>query len=231
MIPKIIHYCWFGGKPLPKLAVRCKESWAKFFPYFEIREWNERNFDVNANAYTKYCYEHGLWAYLSDFVRLVVVEREGGLYFDTDVEVVRRPDELLGSCTAYFGWETPEYINTGLGFAAEAHHPAVVAMIGMYDGLVVDGKYRYEEMQGCPQLNTAALEPHGIRRDGTEQEVCGARILPKDCLCPLNDATGVLTKTPRTVSIHWFSKSPHGKLAAWRSRITRPLHRIMGMRG
>ena len=226
MIPKIIHYCWFGGKPLPKLAVKCKKSWEKFFPDYEIREWNEGNYDVNAVPYTKYCYEHQLWAYLSDYVRLDVVEKEGGLYFDTDVEVVRRADDLLQSCHAYFGWETPEYLNTGLGFAAEAHHPSVKAMLAMYDGLVVNGKYMFEKMQGCPQLNTKALVPFGLKQDGSPQDVCEARILPMDYMCPFQDATGKMNKTENTFSIHWFSKSPHGKWAAWKMNLTRPLHRL-----
>ena len=225
MIPKIIHYCWFGGKPLPKLAVKCKKSWEKYFPDYEIKEWNEENFDVNAIPYTRYCYENKLWAYLSDYVRLVVVENEGGLYFDTDVEVVKRPEELLKSCHAYYGWETSEYINTGLGFAAEAHHPSVKAMIAMYDGLVVNGQYMFEKMQGCPQLNTKALVAHGLKRDGTMQEVCDALILPSEYLCPFRDATGELNRTENTISIHWFSKSPHGKWAAWKMKLTRPLHR------
>ena len=226
MIPKIIHYCWFGGKPLPNLAVKCKRSWEKYFPDYEIKEWNEHNYDVNAVPYTKYCYEHQLWAYLSDYVRLEVVEREGGLYFDTDVEVVKKSEELLTSCHAYFGWETPEYINTGLGFAAEAHHPAVVAMLKMYEGLVIDGKYQYEKMQGCPQLNTDALVPFGLERNGSKQEVCEAMILPVDYMCPFCDATGELKKTENTFSIHWFSKSPHGEWASWKMRwLTRPLHR------
>lgn len=227
MIPKIIHYCWFGGKPLPKLAQKCKASWEKFFPDYEIKEWNEQNFDINATPYTKYCYEHQQWAYLSDFVRLYVVEREGGLYFDTDVEVVKKPVDLLESHRAYFGWETPEYLNTGLGFAAEAHHPAVRAMLSQYDGLVVDGKYMYERMQGCPQLNTKALLPFGLQQDGTKQEISDAVILPIDYMCPFRDATGELSKTTNTISIHWFSKSPHGKKAAWKMKLTRPLHRIL----
>ncbi len=225
MIPKIIHYCWFGGKPLPKLARKCKRSWENFFPDYEIKEWNEKNFEVNANPYTKYCYEHRQWAYLSDFVRLFVVEREGGLYFDTDVEVVKSPVKLLASCRAYFGWETKEYLNTGLGFAAEAHHSAVRAMLAMYDGLVVNGKYMYEKMQGCPQLNTKALLPYGLLQNGTEQQVCDALILPADYLCPFHDATGELSKTLNTISIHWFSKSPHGKMAAWRNMLARPIRR------
>ena len=231
MIPKIIHYCWFGGKPLPKLARKCKKSWEKFFPDYEIKEWNEGNFDVNSLPYTKYCYEHKLWAYLSDYVRLAVVEKEGGLYFDTDVEVVKKPIELLTSCQAYFGWETNEFINTGLGFAAEAHHPAVKTMMVMYDRLVVNGHYVFDTMQGCPQLNTKALLPFGLKQDGTEQYVCDARILPIEYLCPFHDATGKLRKTNDTISIHWFSKSPHGKMAAWRMKIMRPLRRWLGYKG
>jgi len=226
-IPRIIHYCWFGGKPLPKLAQKCKASWERFFPDYEIREWNEQNYDVNAVPYTKYCYDHKMWAYLSDYVRLDVVEKEGGLYFDTDVEVVRRPEDLLTSCRAYFGWETPEYLNTGLGFAAEAHHPAVKAMLAMYEGLVVDGKYMYPTMQGCPQLNTKALVAFGLKQNGSMQDVCDARILPIDYLCPFCDATGEMNKTGNTVSVHWFSKSPHGTKAAWKMKLTRPLHRFI----
>lgn len=229
MIPKKIHYCWFGGKPLPKSAVKCINSWRKFFPDYEIKEWNEENFDVNQHEYTRYCYEHKLWAYLSDYVRLVAVEKEGGLYFDTDVEVIRRPEELLNSCRAYFGWETNEYINTGLGFAAEVHHPAVQAMLTMYEGLVKDGVYMCEKLQGCPQLNTKALVAYGLKRDGSKQEVCDALILPIEFLCPYTDATGELNVTENTISIHWFSKSPHGKLAAWRMKVTRPLRRWFRM--
>lgn len=225
MIPKIIHYCWFGGKPLPTLAKKCKQSWESFFPDYEVKEWNEATFDVGAHPYTLYCYEHKLWAYLSDYVRLAVVEKEGGLYFDTDVEVVRRPTELLEHSRAYFGWETPEFVNTGLGFAAEAHHPVVKAMLDLYEGLVVGGRYQHKKLWGCPQLNTKALLQWGLKRDGSKQEVGDALILPKEYLCPYHDATGVLTQTENTVSIHWFSKSPHGKLAAWRMKMTRPLHR------
>ena len=229
MIPKTIHYCWFGGKPLPKSAIKCINSWEKFFPDYEIRKLDEKSYDVNTAPYTKYCYEHKLWAYLSDYVRLDVVEREGGLYFDTDVEVVRFPNELLEKCSAWFGWETREYINTGLGFAADTHHPAVVTMLKMYDGLVADGKYMYKTMQGCPQLNTKALIPYGLSQDGSLQTVCDALILPSDYLCPYKDATGELNRTENTISIHWFSKSPHGKMAAWRSMLTRPIHRFVNL--
>lgn len=228
-IPKIIHYCWFGGKPLPRLAVKCKRSWERFFPGYEIKEWNDGNYDVNAHPYTKYCYERGMWAYLSDFVRLAVVEKEGGLYFDTDVEAVRYPVDILAKYSAFFGLENPDYIASGLGFAAEPHHPAIRAMLAMYDGLVQDDVYMYEHMIGCPKLNTEALVPYGFKRDGMKQVVCDAVILPMEYLCPFNDVTGELRKTDNTISIHWFSKSPHGKFAAWKVKFTRPIHRWLGV--
>ena len=234
MIPKKIHYCWFGGNPLPASAKKCIESWKKYLPDFEIKEWNEKNFDVNSHPYAKMAYEKRRWAYLSDVVRLIVVEREGGFYFDTDVELVRRPEELLdpaptqltttqATITAWFGWETKEYINTGLGFAAEAHHPAVKAMLGMYENLT--------EIKGCPQLNTEALLACGLKTNGERQKVLESEILPRDWMCPYNDLTGVMKKTENTFSIHWFTKSPHGKMAYYRCKVTQVWHRMQEMLG
>lgn len=225
MIPKIIHYCWFGGNPLPASAKKCIESWKKYLPDFEIKEWNEQNFDVNCHPYAKMAYEQKRWAYLSDVVRLIVVEHEGGFYFDTDVELVRRPTELLESdeVSAWFGWETKVYINTGLGFAAAAHHPAVQAMLRMYENLT--------EIKGCPQLNTDAMLANGLKTNGERQKVLEAEILPRDWMCPYNDLTGVLKKTENTFSIHWFTKSPHGKMAYYRSKITQVWHRVQEMLG
>lgn len=220
MIPKIIHYCWFGGNPLPSSAKKCIESWRRYLPDYEIKEWNESNFDVTSHPYAKKAFEERRWAFLSDIVRLIVVEREGGFYFDTDVELVRRPEEFLNNekVSAWYGWESKNYINTGLGFASEAHHPAIVAMLGMYEGRT--------EILGCPTLNTEALLPYGLQRNGTRQQICNAEILPVEFLCPYNDLTGVMRKTANTISIHWFTKSPHGKMAYYRSKLTRIYHRF-----
>ena len=95
MIPKKIHYCWFGRGEKPKLAQKCIASWRKYMPDYEIIEWNEDNFDVNRNAYTKMCYEQKKYAFLTDYLRLVIIEEQGGIYFDTDVEAVRSFDDLL----------------------------------------------------------------------------------------------------------------------------------------
>ncbi len=220
MIPHIIHYCWFGGNPLPRSAKKCIASWKKYFPAWEIREWNETNFDVSSHPYARLAYEEKRWAYLSDFVRLWAVEKYGGIYFDTDVEVIRYPEDLLNTCTAWFGFEYPEYVATGLGFAATPHHPAVYAMLHQYDGIT--------EITGCPQLNTEALMPFGLIKNGKRQTVCEAEVLPREWLCPFDDLTGRMNKTANTVSIHWYSKSPHGKWVYYKTKMTRIIHRLLG---
>lgn len=221
MIPHSIHYCWFGGNPLPQKARKCIASWRRIFPQWEIHEWNEKNFDINSHPYAAMAYKQKQWAYLSDVARLIVVEQYGGIYFDTDVEVIRYPEELLEEYSAWFGFEIPEFINTGLGFAAEPHHPAVQAMLHKYDNL--------QTIIGCPQLNTEALADLGLLRNGKKQIIAQAAILPMEYLCPLNDATGVLSRTDNSVSIHWFAKSPHGKWAYYRSKMTRLYHRLQAM--
>ena len=119
MIPKKIHYCWFGRNPKPKLAEKCIASWRKYCPDYEIIEWNEDNFDINTNGYTRMCYEEKKYAFLSDYVRLLVVAEHGGVYFDTDVELLRPIDDLREN-DAFFR-------QFGLGIAAE---PAIMDFLG-----------------------------------------------------------------------------------------------------
>lgn len=122
MIPKKIHYCWFGMGEKPELAKKCIQSWKKYCPDYEIIEWNEDNFDIDQYPYLRWCYDNKKWAFLSDFARLLVVYQNGGIYFDTDVELIKTPDELLG-CNAFFGFENDKNIATGLGFRASAPNP------------------------------------------------------------------------------------------------------------
>lgn len=232
MIPKKIHYCWFGGNPLPKTALKCIESWKKFLPDFEIKEWNEQNFDVMMNEYTKYCYENHLWAFLSDYVRLWVVEQEGGIYYDVDVEVVKHPGGLMNE-KAFFGFEYPNYVNTGIGFGAVAHHPALKEMMAMYEcrttQMLETERTERGILLGCPSINTKVFEDRGMKRDCTMQRCFDALILPLDYLCPFNDVTGVLKKTENTISIHWGMKSALSLSSRIRSKLTRPLHRLFGI--
>lgn len=227
MIPKTIHYCWFGRGKKPELAERCIASWKKYCPDYEIIEWNEDNFDLGCNDYTRYCYENQKWAFLSDFVRLVVVAKYGGIYFDTDVELLKSPNDLL-QYEAFYGFENSSNVNTGLGFGAEANHPTILSMKARYEELEpkADGSY---PMIVCPALNTEALLPFGLVLNGQRQHIAGAEILPVDWFNPYDDPTGRLNKTRNTVSVHWYSKSWMSKGTILRSKLTKPLHRIFGV--
>ena len=224
MIPKTVHYCWFGRGEKPKLARKCIASWKKFCPDYKIIEWNEENFDVAMNGYTKMCYEEKKYAFLSDYSRLVIVAAHGGLYFDTDVELVKSPDELL-SKDAFFGFENEAYVNTGLGFGSVSHGSVVEAMLAEYDTLL-NGK---NGTIGCPKLNTKALVQLGLVQNGLEQKVQDAVIYPPAFFNPYDSATGELKRTSETVSIHWYAASWMSKHQKIRGMMTRPLHRIFGV--
>ena len=227
MIPKKIHYCWFGRGELPALAQKCIASWKKYCPDYEIIQWNEDNFDLNYNGYTRYCYENKKWAFLSDYVRLVVIAEQGGIYFDTDVELLKKPDSLL-QYGAFYGFENDANVATGLGFGAEAHHPTIEAMKKAYDEVRPDEQGNYP-MIVCPALNTKALLPFGLKLDGSRQNVGGAEILPWDYFNPYDDPTGRLNKTRNTISVHWYSKSWMSKKTILRSKLMKPLHRVFGV--
>ena len=227
MIPKKIHYCWFGRSELPALAQKCIASWKKYCPDYEIIQWNEDNFNLDYNGYTRYCYDNKKWAFLSDFARLVVVAEQGGIYFDTDVELLKSPDELL-KYGAYYGFENDQNIATGLGFGAEAQHPTVISMIQTYSEIEPDADGIYP-MIVCPALNTKALLSFGLKLDGSRQNIGGAEILPTDYMNPYDDPTGRMNKTPNTISVHWYSKSWMSKRTILRSKIMKPLHRIFGV--
>lgn len=226
MIPKIIHYCWFGRGEKPKLAQRCIQSWKTICPDYEIVEWNEDNFDVHQNEYLDWCYKNKKWAYLSDLVRLLVIYKNGGIYLDTDVEIVNPLDGLL-VYDSFWGFENTEHINTGQGFGSTKENPVLKRMIEEYDGIKLDKEGNMTPI-GCPILNTRALVSLGVKLDGEMQEIDHAIILPSDYMNPYDDATGVLNKTKNTVSIHWYSKSALSKKQILRSKITRPFHRLFG---
>ena len=223
MIPKKIHYCWFGKGEKPKLAKKCIASWKKYCPDYEIIEWNEDNFDINMNGYTRMCYAEKKYAFLSDYVRLLVVAEQGGIYFDTDVELLKNPDALLQK-DAFFGFENEMRVATGLGFGSVAHGTAIEAMLKEYDRFL-DGT---AGVSGCTKLNTAALEQFGLQKSGTYQAVADAIILPPDWLNPYESTTGRLNKTQNTISVHWYSGAWLSPWQRLRSAIAKPLRRLFG---
>ena len=197
MIPRTIHYCWFGRGKKSELSMKCIHSWEKFCPDYEIVEWNEDNFDVELNAYTKMCYEEKKFAFLSDYARLKILQKYGGFYFDTDVEIVRPIDELR-THPAFIGFETNEYVNTGEGFGAEPHNRAVTALLSEYN-ILLDGLHG---TRGCPILNTQALLKLGLVQNGSFQNLEDIVVYPPQYFNPYDDSLGKLRVAPETYSIH-----------------------------
>lgn len=227
MIPKKIHYCWFGKGKKSRMIKKCIDSWKKYCPEYEIIEWNEDNFNLNQHPYLLWCYENKKYAFLSDFARLLIIKQNGGIYFDTDVELIRSPDTLL-KYSAFYGFENDKNIATGLGFGAEANHVTIIKMVDEYLNIKINNDGTYPLIV-CPKLNTKALISFGLILNGKRQNIAGAEILPVDFLNPYDDRTGLLNKTDNTVSIHWYSKTWLDKKIILRSKITRPFHRIFGV--
>ena len=124
MIPKKIHYCWFGNNPLPEKDRKCIESWKKYCPNYEIIRHDENNYDISKNKYMKQAYESKKWGFVPDYARLDIIYNEGGIYLDTDVELTKNLDELL-KYDAYMGFEDDIHVSPGLGFGAIKHHEGI----------------------------------------------------------------------------------------------------------
>lgn len=233
MIPKIIHYCWFGRNPLPKSAVKCIASWRKYLPDYEIKEWNEDNFDVNIIPYTREAYEAKKYAFVSDYARFWILYHHGGLYFDTDVEVVRPMDDIIDR-GPFMGVEKGAHIAVDDGTALTKNSCAVAPGLGLgvnpglglyrdlldhYDGLHFVDKNGIQIPGTIVMHTTRVLYKQGLPTAIEEPtEVAGVWIYPEDYFCPMDSTTGITRMTPRTVSIHHYDCSWMDH-STWRFRL------------
>ncbi|MBR6802249.1 MAG: glycosyl transferase [Kiritimatiellae bacterium] len=226
-IPKVIHYCWFGMKPKPALVRRCIASWRKYFPDYEIHEWNEANFDVNAIRYTREAYAQKKYAFVSDYARFKILEAHGGLYLDTDVEVIAPWDEILAR-GAFMGAEqdpldgdfTVWQVNPGLGFAVAPGNAFCKAMIAAYQTrafLLEEGAC---DLTTVVETVTQALLAHGVETGASVIHAAGLRIYPAAYFNP-KPHHGRLVLAPETRAIHHFADSwhsPRTKAIQWTKR-------------
>lgn len=227
MIPKVIHYVWFGGKPLTPLAERCIASWKRYMPDYEIRRWDETTFDVNQSDYIREAYSCGQWAFASDFARFRIIYDYGGVYLDTDVELIQSLEPILerGPFMACDKWSgTTQYPNvaTGLGFAAESQNKIIETILERYLTMHFDGGYSGETVVTCV---TDILKTVGLRPIDSIQNVGGISIYPKVYFCPF-DYMNRLDIRPETVAIHHYA----GSWISQRNLIKRKIAEVLGHR-
>ena len=211
MIPKIIHYCWFGRNPLPTSAQKCIASWRIFLPDYEIKEWNEDNFDVNIIPYTQQADEAKKYAFVSDYARFWILYHEGGLYFDTDVEVIKPFDDIVKN-GAFMGLEidgtkkgSKIAINPGLGLGAEANILIYHEILMRFKKLCFyDSEKKWNNYSMIPMVTDLFLQM-GLLSNGQIQHLCDIDIYPQRYFNPYDGVTGRLQISPETHSIHWYS--------------------------
>lgn len=214
MIPKVIHYCWFGRSPLPELATKCIASWRKFFPDYEIREWNEDNFDVNILPYTSEAYQAKKYAFVSDYARFWILYHYGGLYFDTDVEVIKGMDDVIARGN-FMGYEEisekaahPNPIAPGLGLGFAPGLGVIREILDQYMDIrfIKNGKANETTVV---KYATDIVQRHKINKykDGIDVIDDGIYLYSPEYFCPLNYYTGKLTITDNTRTIHHYTAS------------------------
>lgn len=230
-IPKIINYCWFGNNPKSRLIEKCIKSWKKYCPDYEIVEWNESNFDVNCNDYVREAYENKKWAFVSDYVRLYAVFNNGGIYLDTDVELIGNIDHLLQS-EAFLSCENEEKVNTGVGFGAVKEHAIIGLLLDSYKDIHFKSLETGElDLTPCTTRNTETL----IAKYGDISSKINSTIdkdvmiLGKEYFSPFNQITGKMDKTDKTVGIHWYAASWRSKKINFREKALRPIKRVIGV--
>ncbi|MFS0822743.1 glycosyltransferase family 32 protein [Bacillus sp. 1P02SD] len=203
-IPKIIHYCWFGGKEKPRIVKKCISSWKKYLSEYEIIEWNESNFDLNSNPYVKEAYELKRYAFVSDYVRVFVLFNFGGIYLDTDVEVLKPFDDLLNH-DSFWGFEEGNYIATSTIGAVKGNE-IIRAFLESYK----EKKLKNENGDEITNVATVTeiLKQQGLLMNGEYQEIknIGA-FYPQEYFSPYDYINCTKRISRSTYTIHYFYKS------------------------
>lgn len=206
MIPKVIHYCWFGGNPKNDVINKCIESWKKYCPDYEIKEWNEKNYDITKHPFMKKAYEAKKWAFVSDYARVDILYQYGGVYLDTDVELVASLDSYL-KYNFYAGFESVSFVSFGLGFGSVEGHPVLKDILKYYDNLEFPDNEFAISMVSCPRIQTEVLVKHGMVCNNQTQVFEDCHIFSTEYFSPMSFKTGQTNITENTVSIHHYDMS------------------------
>ena len=205
MIPKIIHYCWFGRKPKPKSVLAYIDTWKKYLPDFEIKEWNEDNYDVNMMKYTKEAYFAKKYAFVSDVVRLYALVNEGGIYLDTDIRIVKRFSEELLHSHGFLGFEHNVYVTTGV-MACEPNNILLKDFFYTYKARSFFKTFSFDLRTNVLYL-TDFMKQRGLKCDNKMQKFEDLILLPQEYLCANDFETQTFYNNEKTYTIHEFSYS------------------------
>ena len=226
MIPKVIHYCWFGGNPLPDDVKQYIESWRKYCPDYEIKEWNEQNFNLDMYPYAREAYDNRKFAFVADIVRLYACYNEGGIYLDTDVEVIKNLDCFLEH-EAFSGFESTTYIQTAL-MACRKGFPLFKELLDEYNSL------HFIKSDGSLDLTTNVVRitntcsKYGFIPNGEYQIIKGFTLYPSDFFCPKDWKTGKINCTKNAYIIHHFAGSWLTEEQKKRHKFQQKIEKIFG---
>lgn len=216
MIPKKIHYCWYGGKSLPKLAKKCIKSWKKYCPDYEIIRWDESNTDLQSNQYVREAFSHKKWAFITDYVRLKVLYEEGGIYMDTDVQVISSLDQFLVN-KGFSGFENEHQVPTGI-MAGEKGNMFIECLLRDYDNKhFVDKDGKIDDTTNVDTITRIAMDK-GLVLNNTLQTIEDFTFYPLDFFCPKDVRTLKVKLTDNTATVHHFAGS-------WVNPISRNINR------
>jgi mannosyltransferase OCH1-like enzyme len=207
MIPKIIHYCWFGGNPLSELEQKCIASWKKYFPMYEIKEWNEQNFDINIVPFTAQVAKEKKWGFIVDYIRGYVVYYYGGIYLDTDVELLKPFDDDMLQNTCFSGFEDYKYVNPGNIFAGEKGSVIAKNLMDFYSSYNFIQESGELNLTPSPEIFTKILLKYGLKKNNCYQELGLFTAYSTEYFCPMSFKTGKMNITENTYSIHHFKGS------------------------
>ena len=225
MIPKKIHYCWFGKNPKPKLLLKCINSWEKFCPNYDIIEWNEDNFNINDLAFTKEAYANKKYAFVSDVARVKVLVEHGGIYLDTDVEVFKNFDSILHH-KCVLGFEEFSYVATSF-MACEANHPLMQSFKNLYDNKkFINKDGTHNTVTNVIKLTDILVE-QGLKKDNTQQNIDDIAIYPQEYFSPYDYANCISKRTKKTICEHKFDMSWSYKKLGWRKILKKFISNVM----
>ena len=204
MIPKVINYCWFGRNPLPPLAMKCIESWKRFLPDYEIKEWNEDNFDYNKCIYARQAYERGYYAFVSDYVRAKVLYEYGGIYLDTDVKIIKKLPNVPEK--GFLGFERRKFIGTAV-MAAEPESELIAELLDYYEQHEFVQQKGYIDSIANVSILTDICRRKGLIPDGRKQKIEGFEIFSRELFYPKKLNENTFETTGETCAIHMCSNS------------------------